>query len=207
MKYKIILKETDMPLKVGVLTANGLITGTIEVDGDNKRLEDICYVINEEGEYYPTPISISLQEISELAQPKTLAVSKSINDTEEIPFDINNEVHKLLWEGIKLHNSKTIECSPELQIILLDKFNQGIIEIDENDIELIRNCEYVYNGYCSADIPSGHCRCNEVAILKQIIEESVEDIWDELEAKLAQWNETDLDIPSLIRQDYKIERI
>lgn len=31
--------------------------------------------------------------------PKTITRSKSINEHEEIPFDINNEKHRLLWEG------------------------------------------------------------------------------------------------------------
>lgn len=202
MKYKIILKETNIPLKAGVLTDKGII-----ISSDNVFLNETLFLTASGSAFVwqdLKSIVISLQEISELEQPKTLRVSKSINDTEEIPFDINNEVHKLLWEGVKLHNSKTIECSLELQVILLDKFNQGIVEIDENDIELIRNCEYVYNGYCSADIPSGHCRCNEVAILKQIIEESVEDIWDELETELSKYNDVSLDIPQSIRQKYKI---
>lgn len=142
MKYKIIKTELDIPLEVGVLTDNGLIIDTVEFDGDNKRLEDICYIINDDGEYYPTPISISLQEVSELEPPKTLTVSKNINDQQEILFDIDNKLHKMLWEGEKLHSSKIIECSHELQVILLDKFNQGVTEIDESEIEIESSWNY-----------------------------------------------------------------
>lgn len=130
MKYRIIKKDTNFPLEVGVLTNKGLITGEISFLNDR-------FFFCKEKSYSKIdliPIGISLQPV--YANPENLEYGlEYIQKRDEF-------------------ESKIIKCSQELQIELFDKLIQPTeeygadcpftiiyAELDENEIEIINYTE------------------------------------------------------------------
>lgn len=134
MKFKIIIKDLDIPLKEGVFTNRGVIL--------RERMESNAdYFDTKEGEFYKEelkPISVSLQEFSE----QSMWGKPNMDDFKSTPIYLKPIRCKAYLESSKEYENHIeslvkVECSQELQGILLDKFNQGIEVVDGSELELV----------------------------------------------------------------------
>lgn len=131
MKYKIVKTELDIPIKVNILTDKGIVESSNSIDGTIFPVESGVYTWTTKSGVYTwldlKPIVISLQEISEL--PDVADIPISDNKEFEMKFRENADATTNLARVIKdkIDKSlKTIKCSLDLQVILLEKLDKGI---------------------------------------------------------------------------------
>lgn len=122
-----------------------------------------------------------------------------------------------IFISIRLKSSKLIDCSQDLQLILLDKLNQGINEIDENEIRLTGIYDNVPCPEYGIDCPCVYSDDNNRRIwMCEIAVPKENDVWQDFESALRehiaeeeQYGTIIFDVSNFIKwlkRGYKLEK-